>query len=181
MNRVWAMPNKQTFKVKPIMQFIQQYIDPTTVSIDPFAGNNNWCTYSNDLNPNTIAQYHMSAFDFLLMLSEKNVKANLIIFDPPYSIRQVKECYESIGVKKFTYSDTLNAVKWTKEKEVCSKLLLDNGIFLHFGWHTNGMGKKHNTEIIEILLVAHGSGHHDTICMAEKKVKKDYQTSMFNS
>jgi hypothetical protein len=31
------------------------------------------------------------------------------------------------------------------------------------------MGKKHGFEIIEVMLVAHGGAHNDTICMAERK------------
>lgn len=39
------------------------------------------------------------------------------------------------------------------------------------------MGRKHNFEILEILLVCHGGVHNDTICMAERKTA--FQDSMF--
>jgi hypothetical protein len=43
--------------------------------------------------------------------------------------------------------------------------------FLSFGWNSTGMGQKRGYEIIEILIVAHGSAHNDTICMAERKTR----------
>jgi len=33
-----------------------------------------------------------------------------------------------------------------------------------------GMGKGLGYEIVEILLVCHGSDHNDTICLAERKL-----------
>jgi hypothetical protein len=170
MTRIWAMAASNTFDCPPIRDFVKKYLSKSSLSIDPFSRNNLWTTYTNDLNPKTNAEHHMKADVFLKMLVDDGVKADLIIFDPPYSIRQVKECYDSIGGVEFEFSDTQNAMRWTVEKELCNKLLLPGGYFLHFGWHSNGMGKKYKCELIEVLLVAHGSGHHDTICIAEKKI-----------
>lgn len=169
-NREWAMPSSETFTIKPIGELVKRYLSQSNISIDPFARNNQWATYTNDLNPKTKASSHLFALDFLKDLKLKNVKADLIIFDPPYSLRQVKEVYESVG-KQFIHSDSTNAGHWTKEKDVCADLLSDNGIFLHFGWHSNGIGKKRGFNIIEILLVAHGGYHNDTICTVEKRNK----------
>jgi len=168
MERVWAMPNSNTFSCAPIGALVKRYLINSKTSIDPFARNKRWATYTNDLNPNTAAEYHLDAFDFLVSLQKKSVLADIIIFDPPYSLRQAKECYEKFGTWKF--EDTQNAIKWTKEKEICYSLLNIGGYFLHFGWHSNGMGKKRNTMVVEILLVAHGGGHNDTICTVEQKV-----------
>lgn len=116
------------------------------------------------------AEYHMDAYDFLVMLLNKGVKSDLIIFDPPYSIQQSKQIYESFGAQKFTVENAQNVGHWSKEKKVCYQLLSVGGYFLHFGWHSNGMGKGRDTQIDELLLVAHGRSHNDTICMAEKKL-----------
>ena len=86
-NRTWAMPNSDTFSVKPIGEFVKRYLFNSTISVDPFARNKNWATYTNDLNPKTSAQFHIDALDFLAMLKGMNVKAGLVIFDPPYSLR----------------------------------------------------------------------------------------------
>ena len=68
-------------------------------------------------------------------------------------------------------AETHNIGRWTVEKNIIDQILRPGGYVLHFGWHSNGMGRKRNYEIKEILLVAHGSAHNDTICMAEQKQK----------
>ena len=37
------------------------------------------------------------------------------------------------------------------------------------GWNSNGVGKKRNFVLREILLVSHGGSRHDTICTCETK------------
>ena len=165
MSRAWAMPNALTFTIKPIKELVTRYLDG--VSIDPFARDSNLATYTNDLNPATNAQSHMFASEFLQGLKDDGVQADVIIFDPPYSLGQTKQCYQSFG-KEFLQKDAQNS-HWGVEKDLCADLLVDGGVFLHFGWHSNGLGKKRNCEIIEIMLVAHGGGHHDTICTVERK------------
>jgi hypothetical protein len=39
MNRVWAMPNRDTFDIEPIHNFVWKYLHQAKVSIDPFARN----------------------------------------------------------------------------------------------------------------------------------------------
>ena len=97
-SRVWAMPNSDTFSVKPIGDFVRRYLTASKVSVDPFARNNCWATYTNDLNPGTAAASHSDAEDFLRGLAAQGVKADLVIFDPPYSPRQISECYKSVGL-----------------------------------------------------------------------------------
>ena len=169
--REWAMPPSDgaTFDCLPIGRFVRRYLDKSVVSIDPFARNCGLATFTNDLNPNTEADQHMKAIDYLEWLSEKITHCTLAIFDPPYSLRQRKELYEGVGIE-FTYEDSTDA-NWVAEKDAINKLLLPGGIFLHFGWHTNGMGKKRGYEIVEVLMVAHGGAHHDTLCMAERKLQ----------
>ena len=168
MNRVFAMANKETFKIKAINSFVDRYLDANKISIDPFSRNCSKCTYTNDLNPETSAQYHMKAESFLRMLVDQGIHADLVIFDPPYSTRQCKRSYENFGYE-FTQKDSQQVIRWTIEKNIISTLLIPGGIFLHFGWHSNGMGVVRNFRIQEILLVSHGGAKNDTICMAEKR------------
>ena len=35
--RTWAMPNKDTFSIAPIGDFVKKYLNGSKVSIDPFA------------------------------------------------------------------------------------------------------------------------------------------------
>lgn len=166
-SRFWAMPSSDTFDVPPISEFVRKYLRESKISIDPFARNTRWATYTNDLNPETHAEYHMEALDFLAMLKEKKVLADLVIFDPPYSPRQIAECYKGIG-KKTTQQDTQNST-WANWKKAINPLVKDGGIVLTFGWNTTGMGLWQNYSIKEIMLICHGGQHCDTICVAEIK------------
>lgn len=167
--RIWAMPSADTFDVPPIGDFVKRYLRNSKVSIDPFARNKRWATYTNDLNPDTAADCHMTALEFLLSLVSRGVSADLVIFDPPYTVTQSKQVYESIGLP-FLLNDAQQAGVWSQEKGICYDLLACGGVFLHFGYHSNGMGKSRDMQIEEILLVAHGRNHNDTICMAERKI-----------
>lgn len=168
-NRVWAMPSADTFDIPPIGELVKRYLRESRVSIDPFARNKRWATYTNDLSPNTAAEYHMPAVDFLKMLVDRRIIADLIIFDPPYTIGQVKECYESIGLQ-FMANDAQQAGVWTIEKDLCYELLDVAGVFIHCGYHSNGMGKQRDMMIDELLLVPHGRNHNDTIVTVERKL-----------
>lgn len=166
--RIWAMPSSETFQIEPIRQFVEKYLRTSKRSIDPFARNCQMATVTNDMNPDTSAQYHLEAHEFL-----KTIEGpfDLAIYDPPYSPRQVKECYESIGLK-MSYENTLHG-KWRKlEKDLLAQLMPVGSVFLCFGWNTCGMGIERGFQIEEILLVAHGANHNDTICMAERRISK---------
>ena len=166
------MPNGNTFSVPPIGGFVQSFLKGSRVSIDPFARNKRWATHTNDLNPNTEAEHHMDAEAFLHMLAGRGVKADLILFDPPYSPRQISECYKSIGME-VGMKETQNAALYARVKNAIMGVLSEQAVVLSFGWNSSGMGKKHGFEQIEILLVAHGGGHNDTICLAERRIKHD--------
>lgn len=162
-SRVWAMPNGDTFSVKPIGEFVQRYLKRSTMSVDPFARNKRWATHTNDLNPETSAEYHLDARVFLTLLVAQDVKADLLILDPPYSPRQISECYRSAGLTA-TMKDTQNAKLYSECKALMSKLAKPGAVGLTFGWNSAGMGVPWTIE--EIMLVAHGGGHNDTICTA---------------
>jgi hypothetical protein len=96
-NRVWAMPTADTFDCPPIGELVKRYL--RGVSVDPFARNKRWATYTNDLNPETQAEFHMDAAAFLGLLRALGVEADCILLDPPYSPRQIAECYKAAGIK----------------------------------------------------------------------------------
>ena len=165
--RVWAMPSANTFDCKPIGELVQHYLRQSTVSIDPFARNKRWATYTNDLNPNTLAEYHLDAKDFLELMLENKEEVDLVIFDPPYSASKLKECYESIGLEDWG-SDT-RTTGWTKERDLIHQLLIGGGIVVSCGWDSIGMGKGRGYTFLNGLLVCHGACHHDTIVTVEQK------------
>ncbi len=171
--RTWAMPNANTFRCQPILDFVLRYIGKGIVSIDPFARDFTLCTYTNDINPQTKAQYHMDSVNFLELMVEKSIKADAVIFDPPYSPEQMKRAYDGFGLS-MNGRDALRTAGWKKERDLIKDILNLDGIVLSFGWNSCGMGMTRLFEIEEILLVCHGAGHCDTICMAEREIAEQY-------
>jgi len=167
--RHWGMPSGDTFDCEPIGGFVRKYLQHSTISVDPFSRNKRWATYTNDINPNTAAESHLDAEHFLLLLNKKGVRCDLGIFDPPYSPRQISECYKEAGIpisKTFHPIETSNAALYSRVRKAFLGVLSPGSLVLSFGWNSCGMGK--GFEILEILLVAHGGAHNDTICMAER-------------
>lgn len=162
------MPNSHTFSIPPIQTFVSQYTaGHNKVIIDAFANDSKVGTITNDLNPKFNTTYHMDALDFLKMLEDNT--ADVVLYDPPYSLRQVKECYEGVGI---TVTAEHTKSSWrAKHLDEIARILKPNGICLSFGWNTNGVGKKRGFEIIEILIVAHGGSKNDTLCVAERKIQ----------
>ncbi len=167
-SRAWAMPNHDTFSVAPIGAFVRRYLAGSVVSVDPFARDKRWATHTNDLNPATAAEHHMDAEAFLVMLAGRGVRCDLLVFDPPYSPRQISECYKSVGLT-VGMKETQSALLYKRVRDAAMSVLADNAVVLSFGWNSVGMGKGRGFELIEILLCCHGGAHNDTICLAEKR------------
>ena len=164
-NRKWCMPNKNTFDIKPIKEIINKYLVDGII-IDPFANKNKIATITNDLDEQYDTNYHMDATDFLRMFDDESV--DMILYDPPYSPRQVSECYKNLGMT--VNMKTTQASYWSNQKKEIGRILKPNGIVITCGWNSGGIGKKYGMEIQEILLVPHGGWHNDTIVTIEKKV-----------
>lgn len=163
------MPSANTFSIKPIGKFVARWIAAYPGnSIDPFARNNALATWRNDLDPVTSAPFHMDAADFCREVAARGVRCAMALFDPPYSPRQIAECYKGFG-REVTTQDTQNAALYKRVRDALDPLVIPGGVVLSFGWNSNGMGKGRGYEIEEILLVAHGGAHNNTICMAERK------------
>lgn len=162
-SRIWSMPNRETFKMKPVADLLWSYVGDGIGWIDPFAGDNSPAEYTNDLNFAAKATYHLHAIEFV---QQMDVVLNGAIFDPPYSPRQVKESYSSIGLKP-TKEDCQS---FASVKDALAAKLDKDGLAICFGWNSNGFGKSRGFELIEVLLVAHGGNHNDTIVTVERKI-----------
>ena len=162
--RVWAMPNKHTFEVKPIHDLI---VDELTdgIWIDPFANRNKLASITNDLSTDYDTDYHMDALEFMKIFGDSSVDG--VLYDPPYSPRQVSECYNDVGYN-VTW-DTTKASFWGNHKREISRIVKVGGKVITFGWNSGGIGYKYGFEIKRILLVPHGGWHNDTICTVEVK------------
>lgn len=179
MRRVWAWPNSNTFSIPHIRAMVKTYLASAAVSVDCFARNKTWATYTNDLNPDTAAQYHLDSADFLEMLAGRGVVADLILFDPPYSPRQIKECYDGIGLKMKT-EDAWRTNGWSRERKAIGEIVREGGHVISFGWHSNGMGEHFGFQITEMMQVCHGWGHNDTIVTVERKIKSKQMELVIN-
>ena len=93
----------------------------------------------------------MDALDFLKTFDDCSVDG--VLYDPPYSPRQISECF------------------WSNQKKEISRIVKLGGKVISFGWNSGGIGIKYGFEIERILLVAHGGWHNDTICTIERKTR----------
>lgn len=163
--RAVAGPNKWTFKIKPIAELVSRYVGDGKNWIDPFCGQSDLAEFRNDLDPsNIIAQSHVDAEDFCL---HAPFKYSGVIFDPPYSYRQVSESYAGIG-RKATALDTSNNFYNRVMNAICDKIAPE-GYAISCGWNSNGFGRHRNFYPIELLVVAHGQHHNDTLVLVERK------------
>lgn len=170
--RVWSMPNKNTFEILPIKKLIAEEVDLSKYWIDPFANRNKIATVTNDLSMEYDTDYHLDALDFMKLFEDNSVDG--VLYDPPYSPRQVSECYNDVGYN-VTW-DTTKASFWGNHKREISRIVKIGGKVITFGWNSGGIGYKYGFEIERILLVPHGGWHNDTICTVEVKTHEgDYK------
>lgn len=162
--RIWAMPNSHTFEIKPIADLIESELTDGTW-IDPFANRNKYANITNDLSDEFDTDYHMDALDFMKMFDNESIDG--VLYDPPYSPRQVSECYNNVGYNVTWH--TTKASFWGNHKKEISRITKVGGKVITFGWNSGGIGAKYGFTIQRILLVPHGGWHNDTICTVEVK------------
>lgn len=170
-SRVWAMSNSLTFSIKPIAELLKEEVDRTKLWIDPFANNSKWASVTNDMNPEMDTNYHMDAIDFLKMFDSDSVDG--VLYDPPYSLRQVSECYKGVG-KEVTMETTQSSWRSKHLKEI-GRIVKIGGKAIFFGWNSAGGGKKYGFDITRILLVPHGGMKNDTIVTVCEKTHEPFK------
>jgi hypothetical protein len=138
------MPDSRTFTIPPIAELLaDEGYDADW--LDPFP-----------------YPFRQDAIEFMRsMPSESRIGA---VFDPPYSQRQLREMYNSIGG-----SLQMNNGYWAKCRDELARIIKPGGKCISFGWNSNGLGVGRGFTITRILLVAHGSQHNDTIVTVETK------------
>lgn len=157
--RVWSMPNKRTFKIKPIEELIRRYVKDGKEWVDPYANEAKWGTITNDLNEDYDTDYHMDAFKFLQMLEDNQYDG--VLYDPPYSNRQRQEMYNGVGI--------MEEYDLERERDELARIVKHGGYVISFGWTTIAMGEQRGFHIEEVLIVPHGGNHYDTVVVVEKK------------
>ena len=164
--KTWAMPNGNTFTIKPIKEFVEKEVNKGGVIVDPFATNCQYGTITNDLNPEFNTTSHLDALEFLKTIPDNSV--DLVLFDPPYSITQASQLYKEYGKDKLEVS--VNNMKyWKLCKDNIARILKTNGRVICCGWNTNGIGKTRGFEMTNILIVSHGGSKNDTLVTLEYK------------
>lgn len=164
--KTWAMPNGNTFTIKPIKEFVEAEVSKAVTIVDPFANNCQYGTITNDLNPEFNTTYHMDALEFLKQIESES--ADLVLFDPPYSISQASELYKEYGKKRLEINVS-NMKYWAEIKNEISRILKKNGRVICCGWNTNGLGKGRGFEMTDVLIVNHGGSKNDTLVTLEYK------------
>lgn len=163
-NRVWAMPNKWTFTIKPIKELLDRYVRVGRWC-DAFAGENSPAQIQNDLSGKV--EFCMDAIDFLK--TRKDNEFDGVLLDPPYSLRQISEHYKKAGIKITGWHTSAG---WGSTiKNETARIIKPWGIAICFGWNSMGLGKNRGFEMLEVLLVPHGGSKNDTIITVERKRK----------
>jgi len=168
-SRAWAMPNASTFTIKPIAALLDRYVPLNGEGwADPFAGWASPAEWTNDLNPELSAKSHCDARAFA-----SGLPAGLtgVLFDPPYSPRQIAEVYKSVGLA-VGVEDTQNGRLYSETRDLLAPKIEPGGIAISCGWNSSGFGRARGFKIVEILMVCHGGAHNDTIVTVESKIQE---------
>ena len=166
--RAVAKPSPWTFEIPQIREFMSQYVSAGGKGwADPFSGRSTIAEYTNDLRRDTPASHphHLAADRFSAALP---YGLEGVLFDPPYSYRQVTECYRGVGLRARQIDTSSNF--YTRVRVQLAPRVRIGGLALSFGWNSNGFGRYQGFEAIDGLLVSFGGHHNDTIVTVERKV-----------
>jgi len=142
---LFAMPNKETFKIPPITKLLYEETNNKYYDAFPFPYKEDFLEKAKSIPDNSI---------------------KFVAYDPPYSPRQLKECYASLG--QVSNWDGTNSM-WSKWEAELARICEPCGNVIKFGWNSHLI--RPDFEITRILLVNHGSHHNDTIVTVQKKVQ----------
>jgi len=121
---------------------------------DPFA-NSSFTTrpkqgvhfYTNDLNPDMPTLFHMEANDFGEMCKETNMEFELLLWDPPYNLTQLKRQYEGIG-KHLEQWQCRNP--FGRAKDALAHCIPLGGHIISFGFGSRGFGHRRGFKTLAI-------------------------------
>jgi hypothetical protein len=107
------------------------------------------CFITNDLNPIFKTDYNLEWKDFAKQVQLGGHKPDLVFFDPPYSLRQLKEHYDGIG-KDLELWQTHNM--WKEGKDIIASCMPVGGRVVSLGWTTAGFGAKRGFDKVAIYV-----------------------------
>jgi hypothetical protein len=165
-DRFVERPNKYTFGIVAVRDFLRLHMDGGMWA-DPFAGCLSPAQLTNDIDPSVPSKYHMDAREFALSLPDGSLDG--VLFDPPYSPRQISECYSALG-RTVTMRDTQNALLYASVRNALIPKIRTGGKVVRCGWSSTGFGAAKGFELLHVRLVCHGAGRNDTIVTCERKL-----------
>lgn len=126
------------------------------LAVDPFARESftnsieNFVT--NDLNTEFATTYNMEFKDFARHMRTRflhghSPNIDLVFFDPPYSLRQLKDHYDGIG-KHLELWQTHNM--WAEGKDHLASMMPVGSRVVSLGWTTSGFGRKRGFEKVAL-------------------------------
>ncbi len=144
MERVFAMPNHKTFEIKPIKELInKERIPGEFIDLFPYP-------------------YQKDALEYIKTIKDESI--DFMLYDPPYSQRQLFEMYKKLG------KDLQSNAAYFKELDIeIDRVIKPNGKVIRFAWNSKRISKSF--EIKKILLVNHGAAHNDTIVTVQHKAQ----------
>jgi hypothetical protein len=141
MERIFQMPNSKTFQIPVVKKLIEEEMLVGPVC-DPFP-----------------FPYEFDALGFMKNLDPESQLTGL--YDPPYSQRQLREMYDSLGLHY-----QMNSSYWGMIEREWFRIIMPGGKVIRFGWNSKRMK---GFDITRILLINHGGQHNDTIVTVQQK------------
>ena len=133
-DRIWAMPNHLTFKIKPISDLLKFEV-LSGKWIDPFSNDSYIKKIShaeivtNDINPACNSDHHLDAVDFLKLFEDSSLDG--VLYDPPYCYDKETQLFTKDGWKYFeeltekdivaTLNVKTNMLEYQKPEEIIKK------------------------------------------------------------
>ncbi len=161
-----SLETSSTKWCKDIFEEVMRRIDHTLDICDPFALNNTlgW-PFTNDINPNSKADYNMDAIDFLNLMVMEGHEFDLILFDPPFSFRQADRYVGSV-------TNVYTAPAYVKRcYESMYKIVKPGGYILKFGFNSTRDHK--GLTLVEMWCINHGGNHNDTLVTLWQRQNED--------
>ena len=127
------------------------------LTVDPFARDCGWCSWTNDIDTETGAEFHLDAAAFLARVAvEEPGRVDLVLFDPPFSPRQAEEKYASGHVNVYQMPGYVRNCFTS-----IALMLRPGGKVLKLGYNTN---RHHPLLALEkVWVVAVGANRNDVL------------------
>lgn len=158
-----------------VMSKVMYETQGTALFCDPFARESFTTVLdnciTNDLNPEFNCDFNLEFKEFAYTIQERGHVLDLVFFDPPYSLTQLKKQYDGIG-KDLELWQTKNM--WKEGKDTLATMMPTGSYVISLGWNANGFGSKRGFEKTEIHLFEQQAREEQftLFVIVEKKVQR---------